>query len=93
MQTAETQPPITPSWFSRTGGGKDLVKEIPDAELKHFPVENVAWDDVQVLLERLNNLEKVAGWVYRLPNACGMGVCVSRRSAVGQVGERVRLLL
>jgi formylglycine-generating enzyme required for sulfatase activity len=60
---------LTPSWFSRTGGGRNLVKDIPDADLKRFPVENVAWDDVQVFLERLNNGEKVGGWVYRLPNA------------------------
>lgn len=60
---------LTPSWFSRTGPGKELVKDIPDADLKRFPVENVTWDDVQSFLERLNNLEKIDGWVYRLPNA------------------------
>ncbi len=32
-------------------------------------MENVAWDDVQAFLERLNNAEKGAGWVYRLPTA------------------------
>jgi formylglycine-generating enzyme required for sulfatase activity len=60
---------LTPSWFSRGGGGKDLVKDIADTELKRFPVENVAWDDVQAFLERLNKGQKVAGWVYRLPTA------------------------
>ena len=58
---------LTPSGFSRTGGGKDAVKDISDAELKRFPVENVSWDDAQVFLERLNKREKEAGWVYRLP--------------------------
>ena len=58
---------LNPSWFSRTGSGKDNVKDITDAELNRFPVENVAWDAVQAFLERLNGGEKVAGWVYRLP--------------------------
>ena len=34
-----------PSYFSRTGGGKDAVKDIADADLKRFPVENVSWDN------------------------------------------------
>ena len=83
---------LNPSWFSRTGGGKDIVKDVTDADLNRFPVENVAWDALQAFLERLNGEEKVAGWVYRLPQAGRVGVCVSRRSAVGQVQERVRLL-
>ncbi|HUE15757.1 MAG TPA: bifunctional serine/threonine-protein kinase/formylglycine-generating enzyme family protein [Planctomycetaceae bacterium] len=60
---------LTPSTFSRTGRGGNMVKDITDAELKRFPVENVAWDDVPAFLERLNNGEKVAGWVYRMPTA------------------------
>jgi formylglycine-generating enzyme required for sulfatase activity/serine/threonine protein kinase len=58
----------TPSYFSRTGAGKDLAKDIADAELRRFPVESVSWDDAQVFLERLNKREKDPGWVYRLPN-------------------------
>ena len=60
---------LTPSWFSRTGGGKDLVQNIADAELNRLPVENVSWDDVQKFLELLNAGEQNAGWVYRLPLA------------------------
>jgi formylglycine-generating enzyme required for sulfatase activity len=60
---------FTPSSFSRTGAGKDKVKDIADAELNLFPVEHVSWDDAQVFLERLNKREKEAGWVYCLPKA------------------------
>jgi formylglycine-generating enzyme required for sulfatase activity/serine/threonine protein kinase len=58
---------LTPSHFSRTGAGKDMVKDIVDAELKRFPVESVSWDDAQLFLERLNRAEQETGWVYRLP--------------------------
>jgi formylglycine-generating enzyme required for sulfatase activity len=36
----------------------------------NYPVEEVSWDDVQVFLSRLNNLESAnmpAGWAYVLP--------------------------
>src|SRR5437660_1743439 len=56
-----------PSHFSRTGRGKDAVKDIPDADLKRFPVERVSWDDCQLFVTKLNELEKEKGWVYRLP--------------------------
>lgn len=58
-----------PSWFSRGGDGKDAVKDIPDADLKQFPVEQVSWDDVQEYLKRLNAKEKDSGWTYRLPTS------------------------
>src|SRR5262249_48138360 len=56
-----------PSYFSRTGGGKDVVKDVPDAELKQFPVEKVSWEDAQEFVKKLNEAEKSSGWVYRLP--------------------------
>jgi formylglycine-generating enzyme required for sulfatase activity len=75
---------LTPSWFSRTGDGKDAVKDIADAELKRFPVEQVSWDDAQVFLERLKGGE--GSWMgLSFAEGGGMGVRVSRRSAVGQV--------
>jgi formylglycine-generating enzyme required for sulfatase activity len=43
------------------------VKDISDADLKQFPVEQVSWDDVQDFLKRLNASEKKSGWRYRLP--------------------------
>ena len=58
---------LNPSRFSRTGRGKDAVKDIADPELERYPIERVSWEDAQVFLERLNKLEKEAGWVYRLP--------------------------
>ena len=58
---------LNPSHFSRTGNGKDAVKDISDADLKRFPVEHVSWDDCQVFIERLNKKEAGSGWVYRLP--------------------------
>jgi formylglycine-generating enzyme required for sulfatase activity len=57
-----------PSQFSRGGGEKDKVKDIPDAELKHFPVETVSWNGVQGFIKKLNEKEKGKGWLYRLPS-------------------------
>jgi formylglycine-generating enzyme required for sulfatase activity len=56
-----------PSFFSRKGEGKNAVKDVSDADLKRFPVENVSWDDVQGFLKKLNERAKGKGWVYRLP--------------------------
>jgi formylglycine-generating enzyme required for sulfatase activity len=56
-----------PSFFSRTGGGRDLVKDISDTDLKQFPVDNVSWNDMQDFVQKLNTREKGSGWLYRLP--------------------------
>ena len=56
-----------PSWFSRQGKGRDKVKDVSDADLKRFAVEQVSWDDVQVFVKKLNEGEKGKGWTYRLP--------------------------
>lgn len=56
-----------PSYFSRTGKGKDKVAHISDVDLREFPVECVTWDDVQQFLEKLNAREQSSEWLYRLP--------------------------
>jgi len=56
-----------PSHFSRTGAGKAAVEDIAEEDLKRFPVETVSWNDTQKFLQELNQREKEAGWVYRLP--------------------------
>jgi formylglycine-generating enzyme required for sulfatase activity len=56
-----------PSGFSRNGKARDAVKDIPDQELRRFPVDSVSWDDVQVFLKVLNEKTKEMGWTYRLP--------------------------
>jgi formylglycine-generating enzyme required for sulfatase activity len=59
---------VAPSSFSRGNEGQDAVKDIPDTELKRFPVEAVSWDDAQLFLKYLNVLAPERGWVYRLPS-------------------------
>jgi formylglycine-generating enzyme required for sulfatase activity len=56
-----------PSYFSRKGKNSEMVKDVPDAELARFPVENVQWTSVHNFLPRLNEREQGRGWVYRLP--------------------------
>jgi len=43
------------------------VKDIAQAELKRFPVEQVSLVDAESFLDRLNNRQHETGWVYRLP--------------------------
>jgi uncharacterized protein (TIGR02996 family) len=53
-----------PSWFSRNGLGKDVVREVSDTDLAHFPVESVCWYDAQVTCEKLS---KQVNKTIRLP--------------------------
>ncbi len=57
-----------PSYFSRTGGGQQRVANIPEEELKQFPVEQVSWDDAREFIGRFNAREASGEWVYRLPS-------------------------
>ncbi len=53
---------VYPSYFKAVAG-------ISEEDQKRFPVENVSWEDAQLYLAKLNDLEKQVDWVYRLPKA------------------------
>jgi formylglycine-generating enzyme required for sulfatase activity len=56
-----------PSRFTRTGIGRNRVKDVPEEELKHHPVEPVRWVDAKAFIAKLNERERGKGYVYRLP--------------------------
>ncbi len=56
-----------PSNFARNGDYKVRVKDFSDADLKHFPLENVSWDMARDFIKELNEKERGNGWKYRLP--------------------------
>jgi formylglycine-generating enzyme required for sulfatase activity/serine/threonine protein kinase len=58
-----------PSHFSRTGDGREAVKDISEADLKRFPIEMVSWDQCQIFVKRINEKVNDLEWEYRLPTA------------------------
>jgi uncharacterized protein (TIGR02996 family) len=65
-----------PSYYSRSGGGKDEVAGISDEDLLRFPVECVSWEDSQVFCAKMSGglgkritLPTEAEWEY----ACRAG--------------------
>ena len=57
------------------------MKDIADADLKRFPVENVSWDDCQEFIARVNERSKESGLGVPLAEGGGMGVCLPGRAA------------
>ena len=72
-----------PSYCSKDGGGKGLVKGL---DTDDFPVDNVFDRDALAFIEKLGTLraEKGAGRTYRLPTRGGVGVRLPRRRAAGE---------
>jgi formylglycine-generating enzyme required for sulfatase activity len=79
-----------PSWFSRSGGGKDRIS----GDTRRLPVENVSWHEAEEFCRRLSELgdEKAAGRRYRLPTeaeweyACRAGT-TGDYGGTGNLGE------
>src|SRR5262249_34785982 len=47
--------------------GKNPSANFGAGDHHRFPVETVSWDQCQLFVAKLNDLEKGTGWVYRLP--------------------------
>jgi uncharacterized protein (TIGR02996 family) len=59
--------PSNPSWFSPEHRRLEEIRDVADAELAQFPVEQVSWVKAQEFLQKLNASEPENGWTYRLP--------------------------
>jgi serine/threonine protein kinase len=56
-----------PSFFPRMKGlVKDDLRHLRE-DAKRFPVEMISYNDALTFMERLNERQQIAGWVYRLP--------------------------
>jgi len=53
-----------PSWFSATGGGKDIVQ---GHDTQRFPVEQLSWDEAVGYCRELSEMSDESGRKYRLP--------------------------
>jgi formylglycine-generating enzyme required for sulfatase activity len=56
-------------YYSDPAGGKEKVKDVKEADLERFPVENVSYEEVQKFIDKLNEKEAktLGGWRYSLP--------------------------
>jgi formylglycine-generating enzyme required for sulfatase activity len=57
-------------WQQVMGTNPSRFKAVPGVsskDQKRFPVESVSWNDVQEFLRKLNERDRQAGWLYRLP--------------------------
>jgi len=57
---------VNPSFFA-ANWGKDHLRDVAPIDFKRFPVERVSRDEALLFIARLNEKDKQAGWVYRLP--------------------------
>jgi formylglycine-generating enzyme required for sulfatase activity/tRNA A-37 threonylcarbamoyl transferase component Bud32 len=56
-----------PSRFRRTGAHADKVRDVPDADLKRFPVDSLSLVAARAFADKLNQRYPVPGWEYRVP--------------------------